>query len=821
MRILADAMSAQVRATLGRAQTEMPSRLPLRRRRHTLTILSIVVGTGLGILYSHLMIHESRWLVYVLAAIGGSCLVFLVVVIPRLVGAFFRKIWYQVALRQNTDKALVLSGQAHRDLAEQTDGELSPDQRVNDQAVIACLRRDYAGAAGTLGQLLATGSQGWEPANLVVALAETEQWDRLDYLLEKLEEQSQSLSEANLARVAWEAPPGPLLERLQALARERAHARVLNNLGVRALRDGEVQRAWEDLSLALRERPNYALARANLGAIASRQGDLQVALTDMASAAALLPGEAVVCSNLGALLCQAGDLRTAERWLLRAQTLAPRSPAVLLNLGNAYAVQGKYEDALEEYNAAHHLAQTAAPLHNAALVRLAMHDYDDALKAALLAKNLAPHDSDVLNNVGICLWQQGKYQEAEECFREAAALAPGSVAEGNLIVVALREGRTEEVLERLGQDTSQSDEMAFGRGLAYLLTAISIDPKAGATQAKLYDYNLGAADAAFRRVIAAGRSQVTEAWLNLGLINYLSQDYELAADSFINAAKHLGGESDELAYPIAVSYLVAGVQKQEQHGAGPEEPIVPLARELFRKARPYLERAMEVRATSSQAAYNLGVLHYLLGEYDKALALLRKVAVGDAPPYLYNAVGIVESRRAQEMQREVAAAAALGEQRRRQMAAQVNKMLSVAIHYFREVLRVQPHSPIVHANIGLAFMLRNQGDDIETAVHHWNLMRQVGGEWGQRAFDLFTQAMATEEAKRLRFQDIEMAFQQLPVAEWVAFAPPRPTGLKYAVEELPDLPDWQFLAYHPLVKRALSCRAKAEQLKDKLQRLAV
>ena len=149
------------------------------------------------------------------------------------------------------------------------------------------------------------------------------------------------------------------------------------------------------------------------------------------------------------------------------------------------------------------------------------------------------------------------------------------------------------------------------------------------------------------------------------------------------------------------------------------------------------------------------------------------------------------------------------------------KLLGSAIHYFREVLRVQPHSPIVHANIGLAFMLRNQGQDVETALHHWQLMRQVGGEWGQKAFDLFSRAMSSEEARKLRFQDIEMSFQPLPVADWVTFVPPRLTGLKYVVAEMPDLPDWVFAAYHPLVKRALRCRARAENLRARLQRLAV
>jgi tetratricopeptide (TPR) repeat protein len=562
------------------------------------------------------------------------------------------------------------------------------------------------------------------------------------------------------------------------------------------------------------------VARANLGVLAFRRGAGQEALTETASAAALGSGEAIICSNLGALLCQAGDVRLAERWLLRAHNMEARSPAVAVNLGNAYAVLGKYEEALDSYASAGYLGESVTGLHNAALVHFAKQEYESALKSAELAREKAPEDADALNNLGCYLWQAGHYPEAEEYFRQASALAPGSVAEANLVTAGLAAGRTAEVLERLGQDTQKRTDQTFNRGLAYMLTALEIDPKASATQGKLFEYNLNAADTEFRRVIAAGEGPITEAWLNVGLVNYLIQDYEAAAEAFANSVKR-AGDSSELLYPTAVCYLMAGVQKQEQHGAGPEDAIVPAARDVFRKAKPYLEKALDVRHVTVAAAYNLGVLDYLLGDYDKAIALLKRAAVTDAPPHVFNAVGIAEARRAQELLRGIGSTSHAGDARKRQVTQQVGKMLSSAIHYFREVLRVQPHSPIVHANIGLAFMLRNQKDDIETALHHWNLMRQMGGEWGKKAFDLFSRAMSSEDARKLRFQAIEMSFQPLPVRDWVTVVPPRLTGLRYVLEDLCDLPDWQFVAYHPLVKRALRHRARAEMLEERLAHLGV
>ena len=812
-------MTDQVKVVLGRAQTQMPSRLPLRRRRHTLTALSVILGTILGVGYSWLMLHQHHWLAYLLTAVGGSCLVFLLLVVPRLVWALLRKLWYRLALRQNSDKALVLATRAQRDLTEGSNSAIAPRQKANDLAVIACLRRDYAGAAQMLAPAVATGET--EAANLLVALAETQQWDRLNDLVAGPIVQHDGVPEASLARMACVSPPGPITTNLEEIARERHFPRVLNNLGVRALRAHETEHSAGDFSLALQQRPHYALARANLGVLAFRRGAGQEALTETASAAVLGSSDATICSNLGALLCQAGDPWLAERWLLRAQQLEARSPAVATNLGNAYAVQGKYEDALEAYATAGYGAPNATALHDAALAHFARGDYEGALKSAELAREEAPEDPDVLNNLGCYLWHAGRYQEAEQRFQESDNRAPGGVAEGNLISAALVSGRSAEVLERLGGEACKDrPERCLDRGLAYLLTALALDPKASQTQAKLYTYNLDAADREFRKVIKTGEIGVTEAWLNLGLVTYLTRDYESAAEAFASAVKR-AGETSELLYPTAICYLRAGVQKQEQHGAGPEDPLVPAAREVFRKAKPYLEKALEVHSVAGAAAYNLGILHYLLGDYDKAITLLKRAAVTDAPAHVFNSLAIAEARRAQEIQRELGAASRFGEGRQRQLAQEVNKLLASAIHYFREVLRVQPHSPMVHANIGLAFMLRNRGDDVETAVHHWNLMRQVGGEWGKRAYNLFSQAMSSEEARKLKFQSIEMTFQALPVGEWITFLPPQLTGLKYVLEDVCDLPDWQFVAYHPLVQRALRHRAKAAVLQERLAHLGV
>jgi len=264
------------------------------------------------------------------------------------------------------------------------------------------------------------------------------------------------------------------------------------------------------------------------------------------------------------------------------------------------------------------------------------------------------------------------------------------------------------------------------------------------------------------------------------------------------------------------------MQKQVQR-AEPGDPLTPVTIDYFRQGKPYLERAMESQhaGVAEEASYNLGVVSYLTGDYEKAISLLRKAANPEAPPEVFNAVGIAQARQAQELHKSIAATGVtfMTDQRRRQVIAEINKLLSGAIHYFRLVLKAQPHSPLVHANVGLAHMLRNGPEDIETALHHWTLMRQVGGAWGQRAFELFSQAMNSEEAKRLRFQDIEMSFRPVPARDWIHFTPPRPAKRRYALQDFPDQPIWALEAYDPLVKLALRYRDRAERARAELRML--
>jgi hypothetical protein len=201
------------------------------------------------------------------------------------------------------------------------------------------------------------------------------------------------------------------------------------------------------------------------------------------------------------------------------------------------------------------------------------------------------------------------------------------------------------------------------------------------------------------------------------------------------------------------------------------------------------------------------------------VAVLRPIVRPDSPWELINIMAIAHARRARALHVSVQSDPLVRALRKHFVETEVDRLLSTAIHYFDQVLRHQPHNIFAHANTGLAQFLRNRGDDVERALHHWQRMRQTGGELAQQMYDRFTSMATPGDSARLQFQDVEIEFQPLRPSDWVVTAPPRLSGLQYVVRELMDTPAPRLRAEHPAVKRALDCQERVDRLQAALRRL--
>jgi len=149
------------------------------------------------------------------------------------------------------------------------------------------------------------------------------------------------------------------------------------------------------------------------------------------------------------------------------------------------------------------------------------------------------------------------------------------------------------------------------------------------------------------------------------------------------------------------------------------------------------------------------------------------------------------------------------------------QLISTAIHYFSQALKVEPKNPVLHRNIGLAYMLRNNPEDMEKALNHWQLMRQAGDEWAERQFASMMQVMQTQQSAKAEFHDAGRALRQIPAFKYIRRLPPVMGRPLFVVEPVMDHGQWELKATHPDLRVALRARSKLLRINERLQRLVV
>lgn len=786
--------------------------VPRGRQRRILALSGFFGGAALWSLYAWLMLHPGSWVLLVVYAGIGACCGLALATISRLMVDFVDKQFSALRLRQYTDRSHLLLASARREL-EEVEDEL-PAEVSNDLAAVDFLQRRYLAAVEGF-RTAAAGGSAAARANLLPALAETGQWPEVQELLRTAV--PTTLEPANLARLAAMPPDAGTLDLLRALGPRQFPAPLLNNLGARALRENLLEEARRLLELALNRQAAYAPALANRGLVAYHQGQLSTAITDLAAAAALT-ADPTVYNNLGVLLAQARQGREAVRWLLRAELLEPRHAAIQVNLGNAYAANGQYLEAQEALLAAFHGGQEAAAQYNLSLVLLERKDEALALEALKTAEQLEPRAADVLNNLGVLCFRHGDYHGALEYFERLKPVVDGALYRRNLLRAELAADRVAEARALLEHGDLDPAGTALERGVLHLLAALAVTGDTE-THRQMRRHSARQAAAAFREIIAAGQGPVIEATSNLGLTQLLEGEYAAAGDTFALA---LRGRHNHVTmhYAAGVSYVLAGVAEQAQHEA-PGADLAPQVRDYFHKAIPFMARAIELPEFHEVAAYDLGLLHYMLRDYDHAIETLRKVVRQDSPPAVLTAMALAMARHAQELQLQAQTATLLTDARRHELRQQAHKLLTSAIHYFRQVLHANPENPLTHANVGLAFMLRNEPGDVETALQHWQLMHRHGDARARKAYEEFMQAVSVEDARRLQFQDVELSFKPLRIHDWIALVPPELAGPRYLLEEILDVPEYRLAVTHRAVRKCLSYQDRATRVREHLRRLAI
>src|SRR5262245_57112549 len=282
----------------------------------------------------------------------------------------------------------------------------------------------------------------WMPLAIIMSLILLGQINRLRHRLSEAAAPGPSATGADAS-----ASPQDLYQR--ATDRLRAY-----------YREGNVDAAIAELTLALQKRPSYPLAEARLSlaywrknaispdthwkdqALAHAQravrDDAQLALAHIADGAALAtagqmdaagaaynraltldPMNVELAWRMGEYALSRKDTALAQQFFRRAVDAGPQEWEPHLRLGVFYYRQGRYEDALKAYEKARDLAPDSPRVYsNLGAVLHQLDRTDEAARALQRSLEIAP-ESITYSNLGTLLYFQGHYPEAVSAFERS------------------------------------------------------------------------------------------------------------------------------------------------------------------------------------------------------------------------------------------------------------------------------------------------------------------------------------------------------------------------------------------------------------------
>ncbi|MGI5818812.1 MAG: tetratricopeptide repeat protein [Armatimonadota bacterium] len=798
--------------------------LPRRRTRRLYRVLALAIGVGAGLAYARFVADDPGRLWTVALAALGAVLGYVLVLMPAVLVNGSRKLLVSLgvkrrarALRRSIDRII---RKAERDLEKERD-DRSAWERLGAASL---LKGEEQRAVAAFEQVCEVSANGECNLNLAVALAETSEIDKAaDLLLESAQSPDTArVAHHNLGVLLSRHPRQDVVDRILGDLDGFHAPAILSNVGAWELARGDLGLAERYLQRAVEEDPAAVAARANLGLVAYRRGELQEAVELLHEASYLDPMNPTLANDLGALLCAAGKPLVAARVLSRAALLAPASPEVEINRGCLRISLGQYEDALESF--AEPLVRDRYPAlaaHNGALALIALGRLEAAREEIEWGLERAPGDAGLLNNLGCLAWAE---RDDTAMVQIMSGLEESSDPGATLNIAAARiaAGRTTEALEMLEglrERNIRDPLVSFYRGLAMLTEAIELyRPRMARRQRERFFEALHKCVRPFNAVVSSETAGSVEAQVNLALYRYLRLEFAAAADGFIAATKAF--PQNGFAHYCAGTALAEEARRIQQESERGGE-LVGRARDLLKRARRHLETAIECDEVTADVFCNLGMCAYDLGDTESALNSFKRMVQLEDSADSNNNLAIVHAREGQQLQHSARAASLSSAERERDMLNRAGSHLSTALHYFLKALEHSRDDPVLHGNMGLAYMLRNRGDDVEAALRHWQRMLALGGASAGRRYEELTALAHGDESQRASFDEALMEFRSLDPRRCMMAPPPRLSGARQALQAIREETDWELLSDDPAVRDLLRQRDRLAGLEKRLARLSV
>ncbi len=789
-----------------------------------ITVASWVAGAGVGLVLAWQAAEQLSLLLIGVAVVSGGGLAYLLLATCRASACLLSAWWHRIRLQQ-------LNGMLRRNLqlaVEDLSRHSSNPQALTDLAIALYLRGDNDEALSRLKQVQQLGDPSVHSLNVLAAVqAARGGWqEAVEALLASLQQTTDGdgAPAANVATLLAHLPQSLPDEQALCDVVLSADVRVLNNIAVREIEAGNSTAARDRLYQCVKQKPNYPYALANLGVLEFREGELQASARHLEAAVRLGHNAPDFLSNLGGVLGASGDLDGAERTLNLARKLNSQHPAAIVNQGCLYVATGRYESALDLLPGQYEdkLINSVA-WHAAALAHAGLGAYNSAEECARQARDADPDHPEIATTLGAIQWQLGKYPQARQLFKMVQERAPEqlaaqlNLARGEIGAGHLRQAL--EILRLLREEHGDDPQLTFDIGTAHLMSAAAYDKDdATRTEQLLFASALDMSIEAFEACTGTASDVVGEAHFNLGLAYYLREDYELANSHFLKAAKLLP-EDSQTNFCIGTVLALTAQKAQKEHGTLSSE-LTSRAAGLFKKARTQLQKAAEAERPAADVFCNLGLICYQLGDYEQATNAFRRFLQMSPGAEANNNIALVYAQQGHEAHRRVEQSHWLPEVRRKSLIDEAQRLFSRAIHYFYEALRTEARNAVLHCNIGLAYMLRNQRHDIERAMDHWQQMRETGGAWAAQQFRSMMQVVDGKETAKVGFMDSELEMHPIEVTEAIIGLPPLPGQVGYVVLPVMDDTQWQLEAVDSRVQAALELHNRLARARRRMHGMA-
>ena len=243
-------------------------------------------------------------------------------------------------------------------LAKRPDAALKVGQKLGARAAQLPQPMRMAQEQGDWLWIEAAGTAGWLKKADVTPVDQAERF--FTDLLQSEPENAWAYNLRGLVREQQGEFEAAIEDFTRAIRYDAQMASAYNNRGIALDRRGDPKRALEDYGAAIKLDPAYAAAYNNRGLAHANLGELKAAVADFDEAIRLDPKFAAALNNRGIVRDQTGDMQRAADFAA-AIRLDAKFAEAHGNLGNVWRRQGKYKQAIEEFNQAVKLRRKMAP----------------------------------------------------------------------------------------------------------------------------------------------------------------------------------------------------------------------------------------------------------------------------------------------------------------------------------------------------------------------------------------------------------------------------------------------------------------------------